>query len=335
MTKTPNGQLQPVLTPGEAWHLARMDAFAKAAEYLKRATRKSGELDKAAVEQVRREFEQRAAAYLDAYYATTGKASLGATAPAVYYEDTLRMPVIVREQPTKGGWGTVDLHDEKGGEAMVLATPFREVNLSTLPAGTRFIQFRNPEHAALAVVVEILKCMRLNLQAAAVATDEADALYRSGNLVMTYLCAAQAGISVLEDDDFATWQKTVPSVSDITAAPGALAKVATKVRPMCAIGLHLCAEWLDGLAKAAAQRPPGQRFQHTVVAVDDALAKLGPLLDSINGFLSGADTARFDHMPVVRHGQGTVPILAVIPRAADAPTPIRQSGGEKKAVKSR
>lgn len=199
---------------------------------------------------------------------------------------------------------------------MILATPFRTMDLALLPKGTSLIKIRDPAHSALAAVIEVLDCMRRDMDAASVAIDEDAALGRMARLLVVYTHAASFAVGALEDDDFAEWKSRIPDIADITMAPAAIAATAIKARAQAAVALQVCALWLASVSDQAMHAPKDSRMEHMAAAVDAATAKLRPLLDSVNGFLAGGDGEEVDFMVVINHGRGSLPVLAVIPKGS-------------------
>lgn len=316
------GLHEPVITPGESWHLGRMDALQAAARIVRKYAKRNGVTLGDVAYAVERDLGEMTDKSLMSYYQAAGQTGMGTEPPTVIFDRDAGVPLLCRPRATEGGWGIVDMADDRGGEPMVLATPFRAVDLKTLPLGTQTITIRDPAHSALAVVMEVLECMRRDLDAAAVASSEDDAMHRISRLLVVYASAAAFAINALDEDDFVEWRTIIPDIVDITKAPAAIVATATKARAQAAVGLQLCSLWLGTVCDQALDKPAGSRITCIAGAIDTATTKLRPLLESLNGFLSGAKEGSVDHMMVMRHGTGSLPVLAIIPRGFSEPTPM-------------
>jgi hypothetical protein len=323
MTEKLSGNHEPVIAPGEAWHLGRMDALLTAARLVGKQARLKHKslLEMARV--VDSELTTIANQHLASYYQSAGQLNLQEEPITVVFDSQMGVPVLCRSTSMQGGWGIVDLADDAGGDAMMLATPFRATNLDALPSGTQIIKIRSPAHSALAAVLEVLTCMRRDLDVAAHVESEAEGMRRAARLRMVYTTAASFALRGLDDDDFTEWRATVPVVDDIALAPQAIADTTIKARAQAALALQLCALWLDGASQTASNAKTGTRMAQLKAAVDAATRKMEPLLHSMNRYLSDADPAGYDHMVIMRHGGGSLPVLAVIPRKEEKkPIPI-------------
>lgn len=318
------GLQEPVLTPGESWHLGRMDALQAAARIVRKYTRRSNVSVADVARAVDRDLVELTDESLLGYYESAGQVCTTADPPTVVFDPEVGVPLLLRPPTLEGGWGIIDLADHAGGEPMILATPFRATDLKALPKDSRLIKIRDPGHSALAAVIEVLDCMRRDLGAAAVATSEDAAINRVARLLLVYSSAASFAVNALDEDDFADWTSSIPDVSDITKAPAAISAVALKARAQAAVSLQLCALWLATLSDEAADAPAGKRIDHVASALDDALMKLRPLLDSMNRFLAGHDLTDVDFMVISRHAMGSLPVLAVIPKSASSLRKLRE-----------
>lgn len=318
------GIQEPVITPGESWHLGRMDALQAAAKVVRKYAKRSGVSLGDVAHAVERDLVEMTDASLLNYYQAAGQTGMVTEPPTVIFDREAGVPLLCRPRAAQGGWGIVDMADDRGGEPIVLATPFRAVDLNSFPMGTQVLTIRDPAHSALAVVMEVLECMRRDLDAAAVASSEEDAMHRIGRLLVVYASAASFALNALDEDDFVEWKSIIPEIIDITKAPAAIVNTATKARAQAAVGLQLCSLWLGSVCDNALDKPEGTRLSAIARAVDSAMDKLRPLLDSMNCFISGAPAAGVDHMIVMRHGNGSLPVLAVIPKGMAAATPMRE-----------
>ncbi len=314
---------EPVLTPGESWHLGRMDALQTATRILRKYGRRPSVALADVVQAMERDLVELTEASLGGYYDSAGQVWAGGEAPVVVFDRNLGVPMICRPRPPVGGWGIVDLTDSDGGQTMILATPFRAIDLKALPDGTQLVKIRDPQHSALASVIEVLECMRRDLDAAAMAESESDALRRAGRLLVVYMSAASIALSKLDDDDFVDWKATVPQTDDIAKCHLAICKVTTKAKAQAAVALRLCAMWLASRREIAIGREEGLQMDALMGMVDAAIFKMRPLLDSMNRFLSNTDAANADCLVVMSHSTGSIPVLAAIPKRASRPVALR------------
>lgn len=306
---------QPVIAPNEAWHLGRLSGFREAVTFL--GTLK--ELEKEVKDLLRRELQ---GASDDAARSYCHAAGQGAFLDHMWrdlrasFDESLGLPIVERrvsERPS--GWGIVDMQDGAGGQEMLLATPFRNVDPESLPAGTRTYKIHDPRHGALAAIVEVLVCAKRDIGAAKVADSEDDAIRRHNRIIFVYHAAATAAIAALDDDDYVRWKATSAVADDITRAPEAICEVAATRRGQCALALQLVAVWLQAVADQAMNMPSGRRMDHVQLTVDSTINQLTNILDATNRILSGVDGDDTSHLMVLTNpATEAIPLLAVIPK---------------------
>ncbi|MCD9046724.1 hypothetical protein [Luteimonas sp. MHLX1A] len=305
MKRKNDGIRQPVITPGEAWHLGRMEAVKELRLRLPRidthATEVLESIEDAAV----------------IGYGKSAKHYPPQTLPPDFVFDSyLDMPVVVRPHEPVPGWGKIEFDPGQSGKPISLITPYRFVDVDSLPEGTRLVAITDPRHAALASVVDVLTCFRSALSFARVATGPDEASARIWDIVLVQLQAGRYATASLPPDEFHGWSNTRVQPGDPFGIPKLVADSAATARAQQALALEACAMWLDAANTVAGQRD--DHFDTLQREVEDAWTVMSKLLESSNRMVVGEDWEHVDAMPVMRHARGRIPLLAIVPKDKSA-----------------
>lgn len=305
MRKKKEGIRQPILTPGEAWHLGRMDAVKEMKLRLPRIDTQSEEVLSSIVESASAGYGKSARQYPPQH-----------APPEVMFDSYLDMPVVLRLQELTPGWGKIEFDPGKSGKPISLATPFRYVDVDSLPAGTRLIPMQDPRHATLAAVVDVLDSFRNALANARVATGPKEAAGRIWDIILVQLQAARYATMSLSVDEYRNWSHETWGPCDVLSIPKMIGDAASTARAQQALALQACAAWMDATNDVCSQ--DAEHFDALQSKVDDAIIALGTLLESSNRIAVGEEWEQNDVMTVMRHGKGQIPLLAVIPKDKSA-----------------
>ena len=308
---------QPVVSPGDAWHLAQGQSFERAAKMVREAAQgqEVPGLD---------EFCEQLAVKLDSHsdgaFRTflnrgdrTHFKSAGIRVQAEY-DDTSAVPMVRwPDSDPDNTWGMVEPED-----LGVMATPFREFSLERLPDGYRTVKLRDPHHAATAALVELLGCAKRDARTAFVAADHREAWRRLNRVIELYRQAAKFGISALGDDDYIGWRPTMPPDFEIATAAGLICRVAATARAQWSLATHLMAIWLQAIADSTEDPAVGDQRHVFLQRIERAADGLEKALDGMNRTLAEPHLADGDWsmMVIFRPVPTSIPVLALIPKPA-------------------
>ena len=302
MKRKNDGIRQPVITPGEAWHLGRMDATKEMRLRLPRIDTNASD--------VLRSIEEAAVA---GYGKSAKQYPLESFPSDVTFDAYLDMPVVLRPHEPTPGWGKIEFDPGQAGRPISLTTPYRYIDVDSLPSGTRMVSVSDPRHAALAAVVDVLACFRSALAFAKVAISASEASARIWDIVVVQLQAGRFATMTLPPDEIHGWANTAPTVAtDILNIPKLVSDVGATARAQQSIALDACAKWLD--AVNTSHDEGDDHFDAMQREVDEAWSLLSSQLDTCNRMVVGEDFNHMDVMPVLRHAKGRIPLLAVIPK---------------------
>lgn len=318
------GYAIPIHNPIEIWHLANLAAYRHVLEVTEDpATRKA--------------ILVAAEACWHAYVASTSRtigqreALLRAGQPAhIQLDDKEGFPVAIWQDNNPSlsdAWGFLQIRptNAEAAPSIALSTPFRQVELSKLPPGTRCVALHDPRHTATAAVEEIVGMIQRDMCRAKEQYAGDDA-WRALRTHASFLAAAaRASLERLPDDDFRDWQRPTLSTCAFEQSPERVAALALTTRAQQALALHFVAkaygqaqdEVDDALESPAARVAAVQRRIETVGAL------MQTTLDAFNqGVLAKAKIAYAGVVPTVifRPIPFGVPVLAAVPAEAMAPT---------------
>jgi len=299
---------QPILSPAEAWHLARWQL----AEML--LLTPASEL--AATIQ----------ANLDASRdGFVGQAKLPATligsADRITAELQDGMPFPVAHWPTtddeiRDTWGFVDMTDS-GDVPFTMVAPFRPVSIANMPEGTQVIRIRDTRHSSTAALVEAMTCAKRDLTAALRSSAPEMAWRRANSVISVYRQAAKLVFRTLSEEDFNNWNPSAPGEIDITSAPALIAQIAATAKAQGVLAFQVIYAWTQAIVDSANQT---QATPDAVIAqIDEALASMDESLSAFNKTLllrSKIAPNTVQTMVVFRPHPHSIPVLLAIPVGA-------------------
>lgn len=321
-----SGHAVPIHNPVEIWHLASLAAYRNM-------------LRDVTDEQARRALAAAADAAWHAYVATSARtvgqrdALLRAGQPAhIQLDDKEGLPVAIwndNNPALSDAWGFLQIRptDADAAPPIALSTPFRQVELSKLPPGTRCLSLHDNRHTATAAVEELVGMVFRDMTRT---TDRyaGDEAWRALRAHASFLAAAaRASLDRLPDDDFRDWERPVLAACAFEQAPERVAALALTTRAQQALALHFVAK-----AYAKAQDEVDDRMDNPAARVG-ALARrmetisalMQTALDAFNqSVLARARIAIADVVPAVifRPIPYGVPVLAAVPAGAMTPSVI-------------
>jgi hypothetical protein len=229
-----------VHNPTEIWHLSSIVACRKL-------------LDVVEDPNVRGALLAAAETSWQAYVATTARtvgqreALIRAGQPAhIGLDDKEGFPVVTwndNNPALSDAWGFLQIRPTNSPTtpSLALSTPFRQVELSKLPAGTRCFALHDPRHTATAAVDELVGLVLRDLKRASEQHQGEDAWRALRSHASFLVAAARASLERLPDDDFRDWQRpTLPSCA-IEQASERVAALALTTRAQQALALHFVA----------------------------------------------------------------------------------------------
>lgn len=344
MDDNPNTRAQPIVTPSEAWHIARGQAYEQASAIVAEAAseRPGTELERILMG-ICEQFND-ASADAWAQYLSYGDRPVNFVSRddvTIDFDEARDLPMMHwhTTQLQDASWGMVDFPapDDAGdpSQGMVMATPFRVIDLNRLPKGHMLVRLQDPHHAATAALVEVLQCSRRDAASAFMGCDEVQSWRRMNGVINIYRQAAATSLSMLNDDDYVGWRPSQPEGFNIGSAASIIVRVASTARAQCAIATHLVSAWLQSLADHFSGIEGDGRVQF-LKELESATGSLEATLSGMNDALARdywADDQPRSCMVVFRTPQSDVPALAIIPseekpQVAKLP---RKRGQKKKA----
>jgi len=316
----------PIHNPIEIWHLAGLAAC----RHILQVT-----ADQSARDAIGREAEAFWQAYVAATSRTTGQseALLCSGQPShIHLDDKVGFPVAIwhdNNPSLSDAWGFLHVRptNDDTSPSIAISTPFRQVELSKLPAGTRCIALHDPRHTATAAVEELVVMIQRDICRAKLQYT-GDDVWRAIRSHASFLsAAARASLERLPDDDFRDWQRPTPTNCGFEQSPERVAALALTTRAQQALALHF-------VAKAYGQTQDDVDDERDspsarVASVQRRLETVGSLmqttLDAFNqSVLAKAKIPYVGIVPTVifRPIPFGVPVLAAVPEEAMTPALI-------------
>lgn len=314
-----NKNLQAVIAPADVWHLAQGAAFKRAAELVLNAKNDdaAGSLNDFSTK-VLEALSGLANGSFDTYLRSSDRPIAGdRRALSVQFDDARNVPMV--EWPgsaASNSWGMVDIDGVGNEPGMVLASPFREMCVDRLPAGSRLVKLTDPHHAATAALVDVLQCAQRDADSAFLIPDSRAAWRRLNMIISIYRNGARAGLEVLGDDDFVNWKADMPMRFEISAAAGLICRIAATSRAQCSVAIHLMATWLQALADATEPMAMPDRQRMFVKRLKDASEGVEKALEGMNLALARAHSdgsENYTCMVIMRPVPQSIPVLAIVP----------------------
>lgn len=296
---------QPILSPAEAWHLARWSLAEKL------LSTPAAEL--AATIQSTLEVSR------DGFLSTTTlPTEMIGQSDKITGElpDSLPFPVAhwpTTDEEIRDTWGFVDMTDE-GETPFTLVSPFRPVSIATMPEGTQVLRIRDTRHSATAAVVEAMTCAKRDL-ASALAANSPEMCWRRANTVIhVYRRAARLVFQSLTEEDFVNWNPSAPNEIDISTAPALIAHIAATAKAQSVLAFQIISSWAQAVVDTAQQDKgsPESALQHIRTA-DEAM---GQALDAFNHTLllrAKIQPQTIRTMVVFRPIPHSIPVMLAIP----------------------
>jgi len=214
-----------------------------------------------------------------------------------------------------------------GDDGLSVVVWFRPAARDDFPPGTVFIEIHDPHHSAQACAVELLGCMRRDLDR--LLLDPVSAWRRICQLRSFYAAVARSGVEHLPRDHYRDWNPAL----DTTASPLDMAKVvaeraATQVAQRN-LTIAIAARWfasesvaLESTDEHTSEERPA-RLRERLVAIESLL--IGAL-DASNQLLlarHGYDPTSTSAEVVFAADADGLPVMAAIPTSAvRPPTPL-------------
>lgn len=297
---------QPILSPAEAWHLARWQL----AETL--LSTPAAEL----------------AAKIQSTLEVSRDGFLGTTAlprELLEHSDKITgelpesLPFPVAHWPTtdeeiRDTWGFVDMTDD-GETPFTLVSPFRPVSIADMPEGTQVLRIRDTRHSATAAIVEAMTCAKRDLSSALASNAPEMGWRRANTVISVYRRAAKLVFQTLTEEDFINWNPSTPGGIDISSAPALVAQIAATAKAQSVLAFQIVASWTQAVVDSAQQSKdtPEAALQH----VRDALSAMDQSLEAFNHTLllrSKISPSKVQTMVVFRPIPHSIPVMLAIPR---------------------
>lgn len=310
---------QPVVSSSEAWHLAQLSAFESAAELVRKT---NADLQAASLDEFCRlvvtALQDNASESWRTYLRHSNRTLAGSdrTKVIVTFSEDHAIPVVEWPESTPGARGMIDLPGGEGAD-MVLATPFRQVEISTLPPTRLCALLRDPRHAATAALVEVLQCAQRDAQSAFVAPSVRAGWRRLNNVIAVYRQAAKVSLEVLSDDDFIGWKARIPKEIEIYSAASLICEVAATARAQLAMAMYLMASWVQSLVDGMPANGSASAQEAFLARVSAAAMGLEKVLEGMNDSLAKTTWPNHvpgNHMIVFRPIPESLPMLVILPK---------------------
>ena len=217
-------------------------------------------------------------------------------------------------------WGFFQVRPDNDSTApeIALSTPFRQIELSRLPEGSKFLPIHDPRHTATAAVEEVIGMIQRDM-VRALERYEGEQAWRALRSHAAFLsAAARTSLDRLAEDDFRDWKRPALDGCAIAMAPERVATLALTTRAQQTLALGFVAR---AYAKAQEDADDKEeqvqaRIEHVVKSVDAMVLMLRRMLGVLNeSLISTAKLAfrRFTTAVIFRPLPAGVPILAVVP----------------------
>lgn len=201
-------------------------------------------------------------------------------------------------------------------------SPFKEVRLAQLPAGTVLLDIVDPIHAATAAVSEMMQSVVRDMEDHIAREAAADAW----SLMAFHVAFYQRAVRLLEqglgDDEFRGWDRVVFEPATIFDIPRSIVASTSTANAQRVLAVRSIASLYERMMIAAEtaigehHRELVDRVMHELITARDQIASV---LDGYNHILMTASSAtKLDVVPVpvlrpIPHG---LPVLALVPAGA-------------------
>lgn len=318
---------QPIVSSAESWHLARAQTLGWVRRLIEGNPGPLTRSVQTALREVREE-EQRAWQEYFEHVGAPFAVQESVDAIEASFDPEMNMPIVRwpdADRVMSDSWGFVDLPAEGG--PFTLTTPFRSVFLSKLPPGSVPIPISDARHSATAAFVEALQCAQRDVEAAFLATNEAVALRRLGQVIGIYRQAAKLVYRrVLRGDDFNDWTPTLPRKITLARAGSLISQVGATARAHEMLAFHVLAQWMQGHAdRVERELPEGQRLEAFRTELRNALElherSVAPMHEQAMAE-SGLDAGSYRCQVIFRPIPNMGPTLVAIPMSAGTVVPL-------------
>jgi len=296
---------QPILSPAEAWHLAR---WSLAEKLLSTPAAELGAEIQSVLESARHGFLGTAALPVELIQGSdkiTGELPESLPFPVAHWPTS--------DEEIRDTWGFVDMTDD-GETPFTLVSPFRPVSISNMPEGTQVLRIRDTRHSATAAIVEAMTCANRDLSNALSSNTPEMGWRRANTVISVYRRAARLVFQTLTEEDFVNWNPSTPGGIDISSAPALVAQIAATAKAQSVLAFQIVASWAQAVVDSAQKNaePKEQPLQH----IREALAAMEASLNAFNQTLLLRSKIPHDSvqtMVVFRPLPHSIPVMLAIP----------------------
>lgn len=220
-------------------------------------------------------------------------------------------------------WGVFEVRAQadRTDRGFQLTTPFREVQIDRLPEGTQLIRINDPRHAATAALSEIFEMIIRDIESFCVGLQPEQIWQRMRYQAMFYQKVVRISVETLPDDEYRSWEPSLPERINIKDAPAIIARLAATSRAQQILAMHIAARFYLSRIDSAEQGPDDDEEARWVKQVSDALSEARRTLkDALEGY--NAAIMAFANIPaqgrsavaIMRPRPRSLPLLAIVPR---------------------
>lgn len=212
-------------------------------------------------------------------------------------------------------------HPQDGtGRSFHLSTPFREINLKSLPEGTRFVRITDMRHSVTAALREVIETILRDIHSFREGLNAEQIWQR-----MRYQSAfMRAGVRVatrhLPEDEYRTWREQLPVDVTLVEAPTRISEIASTLRAQRILALHVVATiYGDAISDCEKQRSSSERdwVKKTVAMLNSAKDTLDTAMEgytaALLAFAKLTRDRKHELMTILSPVPRTLPMLALVP----------------------
>lgn len=316
---------QPIISSAEAWHLARAKTLEDLTQRLDNDSPSDADQQLYNLREAVKSDLLSAWTEYFAYVGAPQSVQDNRAAISVKFDAETSVPLVswpVVDAAARDRWEFLDVMTSSSG-GFVMTAPFRPVQLSRLPEGSKTLALNDPRHSAAATMVEALECANRDVSSAFLAVNVGIAWRRLNQMVAIYRQGAKVVFKSMSPDDFHSWRQTLPARITLDHAVNLICQVGATARAHEMLAFHLTAEWMQAQAdRIERASPPKERKAAFLSKMDTALARQKRVLEPMHQTAleqAGIDPATVHCQVVFNPLPSGGPVMVAIPQDAAVP----------------
>lgn len=227
------------------------------------------------------------------------------------------------------------MEDVATGAIALLTAPFRPVVIESLPEGTQIIEIRDPRHAVIIAINEVLQGTMTDLHKGLEGEDPLSTWGRIRAQAGFYKTFVRACLKDIDRQQYKDWLGAMPPRIAFKDAPSTIVQYSNSTVTMQILVLRatvdLLVEVMDRAEKANWDDMPGA-VKHALAELEHASSTIADVSAAMNRLqmLTVDNPERYDMETIFRTKPRGVPVIALVPREpADSSSKITPFPGRK------